>query len=213
MKSEPIELIIFDSDGTLVDSEGLTDEAIVACAAEFGAQLSLAEMERFKGGNMNDCIAHIESVRGTPLPRTAFQALLREYAFTLYQQRLQPIAGAPALLQALKTPFCLASNGPREKIEHCLKITSLFHHFEQDIFSAYEVGAWKPAPDLFLHAAQQKGVAPSRCVVVEDSIPGVQAGIAAGMRVFALQAGHTKANFPPEVTVISALSELHQHLM
>ncbi|MDP5008659.1 MAG: HAD hydrolase-like protein, partial [Glaciimonas sp.] len=103
-QAEPIELIIFDSDGTLVDSEGLTDEAIIACAAEFGAQLSLAEMERFKGGNMDDCIAYIDYVRGTPLPRAAFETILREHAFTLYQQRLRPIAGAPELLQALKTP-------------------------------------------------------------------------------------------------------------
>ncbi|MDP5009075.1 MAG: HAD-IA family hydrolase, partial [Glaciimonas sp.] len=77
----------------------------------------------------------------------------------------------------------------------------------------YEVGAWKPDPTLFLHAAQQMGVAPSRCVVVEDSVPGARAGIAAGMRVFALQTGQVEADIPPQATIIRQLSELHSHLI
>jgi len=213
-KNAAIELVIFDSDGTLVDSELLAAEAMVAYAAEFGVQLTaLAAMERFKGGKMADWVAAIEQLRGAALP-DSFVPILRERTSALLEQRLLPIEGALELVRTLKIPFCLASNGPREKIELCLGVTGLlpyFHH--QRIFSAYELGMWKPAPDLFLHAAERMGVAPSRCAVVEDSVPGAQAGIAAGMRVFALQIGDVAPGMPSQATMITRLAELHGHIM
>ncbi len=81
-------------------------------------------------------------------------------------------------------PFCVASSGPREKIELSLRVTGLLPHFVGRIFSAYEIGSWKPDPGLFLHAARSMGVEPNVCAIVEDSIPGVQAGLAARMPVF-----------------------------
>ncbi|PUA17579.1 HAD-IA family hydrolase [Glaciimonas sp. PCH181] len=212
LKNAGIELIIFDSDGTLVDSELLAAEAMVAHVAAFGVTLTAPEvLDRFKGGKMADWVAAIEALRGAALP-TSFEATLRERTAVLLQQRLKPIHGALELVQALKIPFCLASNGPREKIELCLGVTGLLPYFEQRIFSAYELGVWKPAPDLFLHAAAQMGVMPSRCAVVEDSIPGAQAGVAAGMRVFALQTGELEFGMPPQATVITRLADLLGHI-
>lgn len=211
-KSVAIELVIFDSDGTLVDSELLAAEAMVDYAAEFGVQLTaLTAMERFKGGKMADWVAAIEQLRGAALP-DAFVPILRERTAALLQLRLQPIEGALELVRSLKIPFCLASNGPREKIELCLGVTGLLPYFDQRIFSAYELGVWKPAPDLFLHAAERMGVTPSRCAVVEDSVPGALAGVAAGMRVFALQTGAVEPGMPTEATVITRLAELRDHI-
>lgn len=96
------------------------------------------------------------------------------------------IPGAFDLLERLTIPFCVATNGPREKAELTLELTGLLKFFPDRLFSAYEVGIYKPDPGLFLHAAQVMGVAPERCAVVEDSLPGVQAGLAAGMQVYAL---------------------------
>ncbi|MGS0741892.1 HAD-IA family hydrolase [Glaciimonas sp. GG7] len=210
-KHADIDLIIFDSDGTLVDSELLAAEAIATAAGEFGVAFTAAEvLERFKGGKMADWIAVIEELSGAVVP-ASFESMVRERTAVLFEQRLQPIEGALELLQSLNIPFCLASNGPREKIELCLGITGLLPYFEQRIFSAYELGVWKPEPGLFLHAAEHMGATPSRCVVVEDSVPGAQAGVAAGMRVFALQVGAVEPGMPSEATVITRLSELHHH--
>jgi len=94
------------------------------------------------------------------------------------------------------------------KIELCLKVTNLLPYFEGRIFSAYDVQSWKPEPGLFLHAAETMGVPPDRCVVVEDSLPGVQAGLAAGMQVFALWHSDHDAELPANVHIIRTLAEL-----
>jgi HAD superfamily hydrolase (TIGR01509 family) len=120
---------------------------------------------------------------------------------------VRPIDGALELVRSLSVPFCVASSGPRDKIELSLRTTGLLPYFEGRIFSAYEVGSWKPDPELFLHAARSLGVPPARCAVVEDSIPGIQAGLAAGMNVFALSSGLLPAQIPPPVQVVSGLRE------
>jgi beta-phosphoglucomutase-like phosphatase (HAD superfamily) len=97
----------------------------------------------------------------------------------------------------LHLPFALASNAPHHKIELCLRVTGLLPHFAGRIFSAYDVQRWKPDPALFLFAAERLGVPPQRCAVVEDSLPGVQAGLAAGMQVIALQGMRRTRSCPP----------------
>lgn len=208
----PVDLVIFDCDGTLVDSETVATEVLVDYLAELGTQLSFDEaLIRFKGGRMADCIVEIEAMRGAPLPADSAKVLRQRIAHHLHQ-RLQPIEGALELVQSLRVPFCLASNGPLQQIELSLGVTGLLPYFEGRIYSAYEVGSWKPAPDLFLHAASKMGVAPSRCAVVEDSLPGVQAGVAAGMLVFVLQPEQVEPNLPKQAKVISRLAELHDHI-
>ncbi|XXY14999.1 HAD-IA family hydrolase [Sorangium sp. So ce216] len=121
---------------------------------------------------------------------------------------LRPMDGALALVSALSIPFCVASSGPREKIELSLSVTGLSPFFSGRIFSSYEVGAWKPDPGLFLHAAGAMGIPPSGCVVVEDSGPGIAAGLAAGMTVVALQGERSEERVADGVRVMRSLSEL-----
>jgi HAD superfamily hydrolase (TIGR01509 family) len=178
------EAIIFDSDGTLVDSETLGNQVIVEYVAEFGLTLALAEaVAQFRGRKMADTIALIEQRLGHALP-SGFLPELRRRMAAAFEARLQPMPGVETLLRYLPIPYCVASNGPYEKMEVSLRATGLLPYFQGRIFSAYEVGSWKPEPGLFLHAANALGVPPERCAVVEDSVLGVRAGRAAGMTVF-----------------------------
>ncbi|NJD08310.1 MAG: HAD family hydrolase [Methylococcaceae bacterium] len=178
------EAIIFDCDGTLVDSERLGNQVLVDCAAELGVPLTLDEaLAQFMGGRMADAVAYIESRLGRRLPAD-FTERARQRMESVFRAELQVVAGAETVLRELAIPYCVASSGPRDKIELSLGLTGLLGYFEGRIFSAYEIGRWKPEPDLFLHAAAVLGVSPDRCAVVEDSVLGVRAGVAAGMTVF-----------------------------
>jgi HAD superfamily hydrolase (TIGR01509 family) len=202
------EAIIFDCDGTLVDSEYLVTEVVVDHARPYGIDLTTDEaLRRFKGRRMADCVAELEMLRGGPFP-ASFVPEIRQLMSDALASKLQPIEGALDLVRSLSIPFCVASNGPRDKIELSLSVTGLLSYFEGRIFSAYETGTWKPDPGLFLHAARSMGAQPSRCAVIEDSLPGIEAGIAAGMTVYALIDEHSRSQLPEGVQVISGLREL-----
>jgi HAD superfamily hydrolase (TIGR01509 family) len=204
----PYQAIIFDCDGTLVDSERLVNEVVVEFAALFGINLSVDEaLARFRGAKMADCVSHLESLGGRALP-SSFVTDLRARMARVISTRLKPVDGAIDLVRSLSTPFCVASGGPREKIELSLSVTGLLPYFEGRIFSSYEVGSWKPAPGLFIHAAQSLGARPAHCAVVEDSSPGIQAGIAAGMTVFALVDGSSPSQIPASAHAVTGLREL-----
>ncbi|MFJ3058993.1 HAD family hydrolase [Herbaspirillum sp. NPDC087042] len=211
--THPPALVIFDCDGTLVDSEVVAAQAWSEHVAGYGVQLSAEEaLARFRGVSMTWCLAHIEELRGSSLPQD-FEQDLRALMARLLEQQLQPINGALEMVEQLHLPFALASNAPHHKIELCLRVTRLLPHFAGRIFSAYDVQRWKPDPALFLFAAERMGVDPGRCVVVEDSLPGVQAGLAAGMKVVALQEHGVHQDMPDSVQVITHLSQLHAHLV
>ena len=200
--------IIFDCDGTLVDSEALANEVLVEAVAEHGLVIPLDEaLARFRGGKMAACIAEIEAQLGHPLPDD-FVPHLRARTADAFRQRLQPVDGAVDLVRSLRQPFCVASSGPREKIELSLGLTGLLPYFRDAIFSSYEVGVWKPDPGLFLHAAGAMRVAAADCVVVEDSLPGICAGLAAGMSVLAFQPHGVDAELPAGVPVLTRLADL-----
>lgn len=201
-----IDAVIFDCDGTLVDSEVLANATLVEFAVSFGLHMSVAEaMHKYVGGSMADCVADIESRLGHPLPET-FVPKLRARTAAAFRTYLKPVAGAHELLARLHIPFCVASSGPREKIELSLGVTGLARFFAADrIFSAYDVGFWKPDPRLFLHAAHAMGASPDRCAVVEDSLPGIGAGLAAGMQTFWL---HAPDNAPKGITTLHSLTDL-----
>ncbi len=207
-----MDLVIFDCDGTLVDSEPLAAEALVGLAADFGLPVSVQELlsPRFKGRSMADCVAELERRRAAPLPGTFVEELRRRTAVML-RERLLPLEGALDPLRSLSVPMCMASNGPREKIELSLSTTGLLPFFQGRIFSAYEVGAWKPDPQLYLHAARAMGAVPARCAVVEDSLPGVLGAVAAGMEVFALQTDAHAFEVPAGVYVVPSLVALRRH--
>ena len=185
-----IQAIIFDCDGVLVDSERLANAVLVEYVREFGLGLSLEEaLAQFTGGKMADCVAELERRLGRNLP-DHFVPTFRERSAAAFRAHLRPVEGVDAIVKNLHRrglPYCVASSGPREKIELNLRITGLLDYFQARIFSAYEVEKWKPDPGLFLHAAQALEVEPQQCAVIEDSTPGIQAGLAAGMMVFAYQ--------------------------
>jgi HAD superfamily hydrolase (TIGR01509 family) len=184
MKS-PVSLVIFDCDGVLVDSESLGNRVVVESVRELGLVLNLPEaITLFKGCKMADCIAILSERLGRPLPDD-FESSIRARTAEAFRRDLQAVPGVHAALSRITIPVCVASSGPREKITLALSVTGLLPRFEGRIFSSYEIGSWKPAPDLFLHAAKTLGVPAESCAVVEDSVLGVRAGLAAGMTVLA----------------------------
>lgn len=205
-RSTPIEAVIFDCDGTLVDSEPLANAALVECVAPFGLRMSTEDaMRSYVGGKMADCVADLECRLGRKLP-DSFVAEVRKRTAEAFRAHLKPIEGALEVLANLRLPFCVASSGPMEKIELSLGLTGLAGFFARDrIFSAYDVGSWKPDPGLFLHAAHAMGVAPERCAVVEDSLRGVEAGTNAGMHTFWFR---PQGPVPPAVVALHRLEQL-----
>ncbi len=180
----PWELVIFDCDGVLVDSELLSNRVLAQMLAEIGLPMSLEEtIATFMGHTLPACIAIIEERTGRPIPSN-FVADFRDRTFDAFRRELRAVPGIESVLDAIDLPICVASSGPPEKIQLTLSVTSLLPRFAGRIFSAVEVTRGKPHPDLFLHVARQMGVAPTACVVVEDSVRGVQAAVAAGMQVF-----------------------------
>ena len=180
-----IDLVIFDCDGVLVDSELITTATIVEAVAALGVRWDAADiMRHFRGGKMSDVMSAAAAESGKALPED-FVPRFRARLFQRLHDEVQPVAGIAAALDAIVHPVCVASNGPRAKMETTLGVTGLLARFEGRIFTAYEVGSYKPDPGLFLHAAEALGASPSRCVVVEDSDTGVKAALAAGMPVLA----------------------------
>jgi len=199
---------IFDCDGTLVDNEVLANGVLVEMVAEHGLSLSVDDaLAQFRGGTMDKIVDQIEVWLGSSLPED-FVPSLRERTAEAFRVRLEPVDGAIDLIRATTGPFCVASSGPLERIRLSLSLTGLLPFFEGRIFSSYEVGTWKPDPGLFLHAAHAMGVEPQECAVVEDSLPGIQAGVAAGMKVFAFQPYGVDPEIPPEVVIVKRLSDL-----
>ncbi|MFB6564779.1 HAD family hydrolase [Streptomyces sp. NPDC056400] len=191
----PIELVIFDCDGVLVDSERIAVRVDALVLAELGWNLTEAEIvDRFMGRSSQSMTEEIEAHLGHSLPadwEEEFRPLYRD----ALAAELTPVPGIVDALDALTDlPTCVASSGSHDKMRFTLGITGLHQRFEGRIFSATEVEHGKPAPDLFLHAAQQMGVAPEACAVVEDSQYGLQAARAAGMRAFAYAGGMTPAH-------------------
>lgn len=179
----PVELVIFDCDGVLVDSEPLANRVLSEAIVELGLPADVASVTtRFKGRSLADCVRLIEGDLGRPVPPD-FLERLNARTYAAFRESLRPVPGVEAVLESLKHPSCVASSGSHEKMQLTLGLTGLLRHFEGRLFSATEVPRGKPAPDLFLHAARSLGRPPAACWVVEDSLPGVQAARAAGMRV------------------------------
>ena len=199
----PFELVIFDCDGVLVDSERIAVRVEAELLAELGWPLSQAEIvERFMGRTTEYMDEAIEAQLGSRLPgdwRDQFQRRYRE----AFAAELVPVDGVLDALDQIAVPTCVASSGSHEKLRFTLGHTGLYERFEGRIFSGYEVANGKPAPDLFLHAAARMGAGPARCAVVEDSLYGVLAARAAGMRVFGYAGGLTPADrLEGEATVV-----------
>ncbi len=219
-----IDAVIFDCDGTLVDSERLSMRLLVECVGELGLAVSYEQMLRDHSGNeLTVVLEDMEDRLGRPLPDD-FVDRFRARQIDLLRRELRATDGAAEVLAGMDRPVCVASNAPMTKIDVCLQTTGLDRFFTPDrVFSAWDIQSWKPSPDLFLHAATALGVPPHRCAVVEDSGFGIQAGLAAGMQVFAYvperQGGEEQsggadsvAERPGRTTVIRHLTELRSFL-
>jgi len=178
-------LLIFDCDGVLVDSEPIGNRVFADMVGELGLELSADMAEQmFRGGQLAHCLEFIEQRLKKPVPHD-FVSQFRARSADAFRAGLRAIPGIHAVLEQLRLPICVASNGPREKMELMLGLTELLPWFENRMFSAYDIDCWKPEPELFLHAARQCDTAARHCAVVEDSVFGVQAALAAGMTPFA----------------------------
>jgi FGGY-family pentulose kinase/HAD superfamily hydrolase (TIGR01509 family) len=183
------QLVIFDCDGVLVDSEPISLSVLIDIIAEAGGDFDQQSAnDRFLGRSMASVVEMLRDEHGVNLGHTALEDM-RERLYDKFREELEPITGIADAVRKLPVRYCVASSSQVERIELSLEVTGLLPLFKGRIFSSSMVKAGKPAPDLFLHAARALGVDPSRCVVIEDSPAGVLAAKAAGMTVFAFTGG------------------------
>jgi HAD superfamily hydrolase (TIGR01509 family) len=186
------DLVIFDNDGVLVDSEGHANRILSELLVEYGHPLSRDDcVARFLGTSLASVRRLVEAELGRTLPHD-FEERYHTDLFDVFRQALRPVPGVIEALDRVDAATCVASSGTHERIRLALTTTGLFERFAGRIFSAEDVARGKPAPDLFLHAAARLRVDPSRCAVIEDSPLGIEAANAAGMTAFGF-AGLTPA--------------------
>jgi HAD superfamily hydrolase (TIGR01509 family) len=185
------DLIIFDCDGVLVDSERLVVRVEAEIVTDLGWELTESDViERFVGRPAAYMHQEIERHLGRSIDWEAeFESRYRE----VFEAELEPVPGVTDALRHITIPTCVASSGSHDRMRLTLGKTGLLDHFRGRIFSVDDVENGKPAPDVFLHAAEKMGASPGRCAVVEDSMSGVIAGLAAGMTVFGFSGGVTNA--------------------
>lgn len=178
--------VIFDCDGTLVDSLPIVRDVLRQYLETLDLGVPLEQATGlFGSGRLGDSVMALEQLVGRPLPGNFIDQLLQRRDENV-RRLLRPMAGAAECLEALRVPAAVASNAPLPQTLLSLDVTGLLRYVTPHVYSAHEVGCWKPDPGLFVHTARQLGVEPERCAVVEDSALGVRAGLAAGMTVFAV---------------------------
>jgi len=201
----PIKLVIFDCDGVLVDSEPLAMRVLLELIAEQGIAIPRDVAYRsYLGRSLASISESLTQSHGAHLGETALGAM-RDRLYALYRRELKPTGWIGEVLAGLELPFCVASSSQPERIRLSLALTGQLPRFEGRIYSASMVENGKPAPDLFLHAAQAMGIAPEHCLVIEDSPAGIVAARAAGMRVFAYVGGShiAPSGLRPEIEALA----------
>ncbi|MBB3697011.1 HAD-IA family hydrolase [Flammeovirga yaeyamensis] len=190
-----IKAIIFDCDGVLVDSESITMKVFIELFAKYGATMTYQEaLDKFVGKAFNQILDCIEEEYDVELP-SDFEDQFRAQTFAAFKTDIQPIEGIKEVLSQLKLPYAVASNGPMSKMQLNLTTTGLIQYFDHHLYSAYDLKAWKPDPKLFIHAATQLGFSPEECLVIEDSLSGVEAALNGGFKVMAYVDGAEKEIF------------------
>jgi HAD superfamily hydrolase (TIGR01509 family) len=184
-----LDLVIFDCDGVLVDSEVISCRAHAEILTRHGYPTTPEQvLHRFLGVSDREARQTIEREIGRDLPGD-FEAQVKAATLKFYAGDLKAIAGVAAAIAAIDLPKCVASSGTPEKIRHGLECAGLYEQLAPHIFSATQVKRGKPAPDLFLFAAEKMRAVPSRCLVIEDSVPGVTGAVAADMIVLGFHGG------------------------
>ncbi len=202
-----IRCVIFDCDGTLVDSEGLSCMALQQQLLIEGVDENAAELvEQYRGMKLSAILRHLEIKHRITL-REGFVRDYRSRVSVLFPNQLKPCLGVVETLSKLELAMCVASSGPMKKIRQALSVTALSRYFGDRIYSSYDIASWKPEPDIFLYAANNMGFDVHECMVVEDSAVGVQAAKSAGMT--AVYCGAHSIDIQGEEHQISHMSQLH----
>jgi phosphoglycolate phosphatase len=190
MNNTSFDLVIFDCDGVLVESESLVCKIYVQMFAEYGFSLDYNQtLQKFYGVTLSNRLK-VSAQELNWNPPEDFIPIFNQRLLDLSERELKTIPHIHELIESLSVPICVASNGTREEIVFRLKAARLTERFGSAIFSGMEVPHPKPAPDVYLAAARTFNIHPSRCVVIEDSLLGVTAGVRAGMKVY----GHATFN-------------------
>ncbi|POX36469.1 hydrolase [Streptomyces sp. Ru73] len=206
------DLVIFDNDGVLVDSEPISNTVLAGYLTELGHPTTYEESIRdYMGAAMHRVHDLVAERTGQRLPAD-FDDTFHARVFAAFEQELTPVAGVPELLEKLAaagTPYCVASSGSHERIRVGHRKTGLDRWFtDARIFSSEDVGRGKPAPDLVLYAAEKMGVPPERCAVIEDSPLGVRAALAAGMDVYGFTAMTPADRLADATSLFSEMAQL-----
>ncbi|MGM0785354.1 MAG: HAD-IA family hydrolase [Pseudomonadota bacterium] len=204
--------LLFDSDGTLVDSEILLAQVMAETLPQYGLPFTAEQyMAEFRGVRFLTIVLELEARHGGLYDdrRQCLEAQMRERMEARMRAELEPIAGMPeALLELAHHPKAVVSNGPERKIRCAMESAGLAQHFGDNLFSAYTLGVWKPDPALYRQAAEAMGHAPERCVVIDDADVGVVAGLEAGMPVIHLNHFPEREATPPGAIAIHHAREL-----
>jgi HAD superfamily hydrolase (TIGR01509 family) len=201
--------IIFDCDGVLVDSEAISAKIFQNMILELGFEVDFETvLEQITGTSMKENLLFISEIINGELPAD-FETEFRKRSYEAFKTDIKPINGIADLLKKIKVPVGVASSGPVEKIRLNLTTTILIQFFGEDIFSSYEIGSWKPDPEIYLHAAKIMGFKPGECAVIEDSEVGIMAAKAGGFDVFGFANDKNKAAFGKlGATTFSSMKEL-----
>lgn len=206
----PIDLVIFDCDGVLVDTEAACNREVHQALTRRGYPGSESDMmDLLIGRSTADSIKLLAPI----MPVDGLEEAIMQAELAAIQQGVEPLPGVVAVLNELDLPYCVASNGPLQKVQASLGKAGLWQYFESRAFSAEQVTAGKPAPDLFLFAARSMGFGPEASLVIEDSRAGIRGAIAAGMAVCGLVGHLTESEIRAEgAQPIQAVSELFEYL-
>lgn len=215
LNKQAIELIIFDCDGVLVDSEPISNRVFMESLNQAGVLITLSELfENYVG---------LSLAQGLALINQKYDVLLGDDFLIDYRvardialaAEIKAIAGVENLISQLTLPYCVASNSEASKVEKMLRLTGLLAYFDGRIFSAADLGKPKPAPDVYLKIADEFGVNPAACLVIEDTTTGVRAGVAAGMQVIGYSATTSEQALTAAgaVEVFKAMSEIQKVIL
>ncbi|WP_234682410.1 HAD family hydrolase [Bradyrhizobium monzae] len=209
-----VDLIIFDCDGVLVDSEAISCRAHADVLTRHGYPITSEQVsERFLGRSTKQANLEIEAELGRKLPE-AYHGDLQDELFRAFEADLEAIHGIHDVLDVVTQRVCVASSGSHPRMRVSLGSTGLYERLAPNIFSSSQVTNGKPAPDLFLFAAKEMGVPPERCVVIEDSLAGIAGARAARMKVFGFYGGsHCGAGHAETLRQAGAdltFSDMHQ---
>ncbi len=205
--------VIFDCDGVLVDSEVISARIFQEMATELGLDIGFETvLGQITGTSMQENLKFFSEKIDVELPAD-FESEYRRRSFETFKTELKPIKGIHDLLDKIKVPIGVASSGPTEKIKLNLTTTNLIDYFGDNIFSSYDIGSWKPDPEIYLYAAKAMGFQPEECAVIEDSLVGVQAAKAGGFSVFGFAHGKNRNAFEElGAMVFSEMKELEKML-